>query len=715
MRASDRLGAAVAVAMALSLTALAPVSSDRGLFTDCLVLIAVVGVSGILSRRLLPGEVLAGSAQAIIAATTWLVLAFGAGLTSPFALSRVLNDAVEWTVQSSAPMGPNLGVRLVASFAIGLLAFLADQLAVAHGQPAWTLLPLGVPYLVPALALPSLVGFPALWWPAVGYLLVLLADAANRNRTLRFQATGGSRWSLLLGGLACLLVAVPAAGVAGVVTPGLDPSRGAPFTGHGPVQMGDPSLDLRRNLQQPIDRRVLSYTTSTGEGAKLRMTSLPGFDATGFHLNPIDLFGGALPAPPGAPGGRPRYTVSVAVDDFNSEWLPLPYAPAMFNASGEWRYDPVSLSVLAAGGNQKQATNGLTYEATVVDVDPTAAQLAAASAGSPDDAAVTAALPDDLPSRIRDLAQTITRSAVTDGRRALLIQDWLRSSAFTYSTEPAPGSGYEALTRFLFDDRRGYCEQFATSMAVLARAVGIPSRVAVGFLPGNRAGEVWEVSIRDMHAWPELYFAGLGWVSFEPTPGVATPPDYTGAGSPGESPSPSPSPSATPSTDTAEPSTEPEAPVDEPDATGSQGVDLSWLAWSGGALLVVALGATPWAVRRARRLRRLAALPPREAVAGAWDEVRDTVWDAGREWPQGSARRIGGELARELPEDAAAALGRVALLVERSRYAETLGDVGDLSADVERVRAGIAQGEAGRRGWWWLLPRSLWRRLWWRG
>ncbi|HMQ37209.1 MAG TPA: transglutaminaseTgpA domain-containing protein, partial [Micropruina sp.] len=161
MRASDRLGAAVAVAMALSLTALAPVSSDRGLFTDCLVLIAVVGVSGILSRRLLPGEVLAGSAQAIVAATTWLVLAFGAGLTNPFALSRVLNDAVEWTVQSSAPMGPNLGVRLVASFAIGLLAFLADQLAVAHGQPAWTLLPLGVPYLVPALALPSLVGFPA--------------------------------------------------------------------------------------------------------------------------------------------------------------------------------------------------------------------------------------------------------------------------------------------------------------------------------------------------------------------------------------------------------------------------------------------------------------------------------------------------------------------------------------------------------------------------
>ena len=97
------------------------------------------------------------------------------------------------------------------------------------------------------------------------------------------------------------------------------------------------------------------------------------------------------------------------------------------------------------------------------------------------------------------------------------------SSDFTYSTEPLPGSGYRALENFLLRDRRGYCEQFAASMAMMAREVGIPSRVAVGFLPGERVEDnTWEVSIRDMHAWPELYFAGYGWVRFEPTPASVT-------------------------------------------------------------------------------------------------------------------------------------------------------------------------------------------------
>ena len=59
-------------------------------------------------------------------------------------------------------------------------------------------------------------------------------------------------------------------------------------------------------------------------------------------------------------------------------------------------------------------------------------------------------------------------------------------------------------------------------MAMMARVVGIPSRVSVGFLPGDRDGDSWEVSIRDMHAWPELYFAGYGWVRFEPTPASVT-------------------------------------------------------------------------------------------------------------------------------------------------------------------------------------------------
>ena len=715
MRASDRLGAAVMAAMALSLAPLTAVTTDRALFAGALVLIGVIGVTGMVTRRLLRGDVLAGCVQAAVGFVVWLGLAVASGLPGPSALPRVLDDALEWTMTSSAPMEANLGVRLVATFALGLLAFLADQLAVSYGQATWTLLTIGVPYLVPALALPGMVGFTTLVAPALGYVLVLATEAGNRVRALQGQSQDQPGRGLLAGSLACLLVATPLAGVAGVVTPGVDDSRGAPFAGYGPVQMGDPSLDLRRNLQLPANRRILSYTTSTGMSTRLRMTSLPSFDASGFHLDPIDLYGGPLPAPPGAPPGRAQWAVDVTVDDFQSEWLPLPYAPSSFSASGEWRHDPVSLSVLAAGGNRKQATSRLRYQASVVDVNPTAAQLAAANAGVPENAETTAALPGDLPARISELARTITRGAATDGAKAILIQNWLRSPVFTYSTEPAAGSGYDALTRFLFDDRTGYCEQFASSMAVLARAAGIPSRVAIGFLPGRPTGNGWAVSIRDMHAWPELYFAGLGWVSFEPTPGVATPPEYT-TGSGDSTPSPSPSISDVPEPEISEPTIEPEETDEQPDAAEAEAAGPNWPAWSaGGLLLLVVVGATPWAVRRARRRHRLAPKPPRAAVAAAWDEVRDSVWDAGGEWPRGSARRIGDELARDLPADAGAALGRVALLVERSRYAETLGEVGDLGADVTQVRAGIARGETGPRWWHRLAPRSLWRRLRWRG
>lgn len=718
MRASERLGVAVMIAMALALPALQPVTSDGRLFVDAWIMIAVVGIAGIVTRRLLPTDRWARFVQTLVAVAALIGLALAEGVPAdPFRVPDLLAQALRWTVESSAPMAPNLGVRVVAVAGVTLLAMIADQLSVSMNQPAWSLLPLGVLYLVPALALPALVSFWSVLALGYGYLLVLLADSANRTRLLRFKAAdGAARGGLLLGGTACLLAALLVAGLAGVLTPGLDASRGAPFTGSGPVQMGDPSLDLRRNLQQPVDRRVITYTSSRETGSYLRMTSLPGFDATGFHLNAIDLFSGSLPSPEGASAGRPRFTVDVTVGDFNAEWLPLPYAPTAFDASGEWRHDPVSLSVLASGPQQKRATNGLAYTGTAVDVNPTAAELARAIAGRPRDVEVTGALPPGFPEQIVQLARQVTAEGGTDGEKAVLLQDWLRSPVFTYSTEPAPGSGFDALTAFLLVDRKGYCEQFAASMAVMARALGIPARVAIGFLPGRKVGEQWQVNIRDMHAWPELYFAGLGWVSFEPTPGVATAPGYTSATVDDPSASPSASPTPTGSTASAEPSDEPSAaPVDEDQAEQATPLELSWLAWVGGGLGVLALAAAPTLIRSARRRRRLAAHgPPGHVVGAAWDEVRDSVWDAGREWPKGSARQIGDEVARRLPEEAAAAMARVAMLVEQARYADTLGETGTLRDDVRRAREGM---DAGARQNWWrrLLPRSLWRGLWWRG
>lgn len=155
-------------------------------------------------------------------------------------------------------------------------------------------------------------------------------------------------------------------------------------------------------------------------------------------------------------------------------------------------------------------------------------------------------LPGDFPQSVIDLAAEIiagaaapadsgdgTRSTVPGGREPFLVartlQDWFRSE-FDYSLEIPPGHGSAALERFL-EDRIGYCEQFAAAFVAMARSQGVPSRVAVGYTPGiQRQPGLYSVQGRHAHAWPEVWFDGLGWVPFEPTPGRGLPgsEDHTG-------------------------------------------------------------------------------------------------------------------------------------------------------------------------------------------
>ena len=114
----------------------------------------------------------------------------------------------------------------------------------------------------------------------------------------------------------------------------------------------------------------------------------------------------------------------------------------------------------------------------------------------------------------------------------MALQNWFREN-FDYSTDVNLGNGSDDLVRFLSEGeggRTGYCEQFAAAMAVMARELGIPARVAVGFLqPEHIEGDTWVYSSHDLHAWPELFFSGSGWVRFEPTPSTRASgvPEYT--------------------------------------------------------------------------------------------------------------------------------------------------------------------------------------------
>ena len=128
--------------------------------------------------------------------------------------------------------------------------------------------------------------------------------------------------------------------------------------------------------------------------------------------------------------------------------------------------------------------------------------------------------PIDVPARVRALARSVAADATTDYERAARLEQYLLTN-FTYDLRVQPLSrSNDVVDSFLFERQAGYCAQFATAMAVMARAIGLPARVAAGYLPGryNSLTGVHAVRLQDAHAWVEIKFRDSGWVPFDPTP-----------------------------------------------------------------------------------------------------------------------------------------------------------------------------------------------------
>ena len=570
MRASDRTTLAVVFSLFLAGFTLAPLTSDRSYLGASWGFLVVLGVTTVLLRRARVGNGLVLLAQLGVAGVLSVGLSLTmAGLGLPWYQHYVglWEGGVLHMQEQASPMDPHDGVTLIFATIMAGLLILTDLLAAGLSRPAWALAPTATLFLVPALGLGADTGLLSFLLVALGYLGILVADGLN----------GSARWTRGLSRdsaesvgatpvvwRAATLIGVPAligTLLLGALLPTLSlPSIGfgGGSGGNGPLQLTDPSLDLRRNLNQPQDKEVIDYQTTAPGGQYLRLASLPQFNAQGWSNVQIRLnTGDQMPAVPGLSGSPDReFRTQISVLDFRSQYLPMPYAPRSFDAEGDWRYDANSLTVVN-GENRAESLANLSYSVQSVDVAPEPDALDGAVAGAPVDAGVTRTVPEDLPEDLVRLSLEVTDKAKTAAGKAAAIQAYLRSSRFRYSTQPLPGSGYRALENFLLRDRSGYCEQFATAMAMMARVAGIPSRVSVGFLPGTKDGDTWRVSIRDMHAWPELYFSGYGWVRFEPTPAIQTgsAPPWTLAPSNNPTTSPSDDPSAGPSESAAAPST----------------------------------------------------------------------------------------------------------------------------------------------------------------
>lgn len=243
-------------------------------------------------------------------------------------------------------------------------------------------------------------------------------------------------------------------------------------------------------------------------------------------------------------------------------------------------------------------------------------------------------LPPNLAPRVRELAAAVG-GATTPREQALNLERYLRGLPYAYTVDPLPVRG-EAVEQFLFEMRRGYCTYYASAMAVMARSLGIPARLAIGYATGV-AGQTpgsYTVYERHAHAWPELLIDGR-WTAFEPTP-IYAPPVRAAAGSPPATPLPTP------------------APVTPP-AAGSR---LIWVGATAALAFLVGLALLWW------RMRLTALAPDRRAQL----QLEAAGRRLGLDWPPGATlHEYAALLATHLPGESAA-LNQLATLLATARY-----------------------------------------------
>ncbi len=613
-------------------------------------------------------------------------------------LWRMLGDAATIIVEERAPVAAAQPVILVVAASFGLLAIVGDWL-LERTRAAQLV---GV-MLLAVFATPALIaGLTPPVWTFLVVAALWLYFLRTRTRARADRGWRGRSPALLVAGLAL---------IASAILPPLLPDIRAVAASWGkpptPVFGRDinPMLELGQNLRRNSTSLALTYTTNAVSAPYLKVATLRDFSGKTWKPGKSvagDRFEGQVGLDPDIETTNTRTTISIK--NLRSSLVPAPYpALGVSGLKGPWQFERMGLTIRSSRGD----TRGQTYTVTSLKIEPTAAQMRELTTRTRPSLRPFLVLPDKMPVVIGDTAREITANDLSDYDKALSLQRFLRNGEFRYS-ETAPvadgydGNGVAVIAEFL-DKKSGYCVHFSSTMAVMARTLGLPSRIAVGYAPGDvidtRGGKnVYGNTSDDLHAWTEIYFEGAGWVGFEPTPGVGSATTFAEAGGTPESPAGNQSdriqrPGGIDGQEFGADSIA--APQSESSTTSR-----TFVATGAGLLLILV---TPWLFRRGRRAWRLRGVSPDPL----WRELEDTAQDFGvmtsrADTPRGFASRLRSRKGIDVD-----ALNHLLGQVEAERYsrAATPGDCrDDLRAVIRSFGIGATRGERLRAT---LLPRSV--------
>ncbi|MEV0220088.1 transglutaminaseTgpA domain-containing protein [Streptomyces sp. NPDC050704] len=614
-------------------------------------------------------------------------------LLTVVAWAVVVSATLFHEVSDGLPGGPAL--RAAWSALLDAPHALLSTILPAPGEPELLVLPHAVVWTAAAvsaeLALrtraPLLPALPAVL--AFGFPLVLGADGPGSSYPAAGALAGATALLVLVRSrarppLRAMALRLPAVAALALVAALLGPHLPGLGTPYAPREAVTPPT-VRPESTSPLDQvaawlrngdeKVFTVRTSGAAPGNYRLAVLDRYDGTAWTGSAgLTRTGGRVPAEKGAEPGRTR----TLEQRFTVQSLPGIWLPAADRPSSVSTPEGTSLSVDPGSGvlsTGEAVPRGFTYTATSRLPVYDAERLRYATAA--DDPARTALPSTDaagqpIPSvrSLRKIAERVTRGSTHPYQRAVRLADWLRA---TYRLDPGalPGHTYRSLEFFLADGGRGTSEQFAASFAVLARSLGLPARVAVGFRPGTRTGSgSRQVRGRDVLAWPEVKFAGVGWVPFHPTPGEAAPGGSSAASA--EEPEERRK-AAGATTEPTRPSTPPRT-ADEaaPAAGGAPGSGPpAWLTVPL-ALLLLTTAYVLYALWLPynRRSRRRNAPDARRRVLGAWQQITDRLTEIGLPATGAhTAQEVAAFGAEHMDDATARRLPALATLVNEVEYA----------------------------------------------